>query len=55
MRILKAIVLVAFAVSAMPALEASAKDKPGFCGTMKYFDKETKKCTSASKDKKHKK
>lgn len=52
MRILKAILLAAVAMSAMPAIEASAKDKPGYCGTMKYFDKKAKKCLSSTKEKK---
>lgn len=51
MRILKAILLAAVAMSAMPAIEASAKDKPGYCGTMKYFDKKAKKCVSSTKEK----
>lgn len=56
MRLLKtAVLLAAIAVPVLPATQASAKDKPGFCGTMKYFDAKAKKCASASKDKDHKK
>lgn len=52
MRILKAILVAAIALAGVPAIEASAKDKPGFCGTMKYFDKKKKQCTSATSEKK---
>lgn len=52
MRILKIILLAAVAMSALPAIEAAAKDKPGHCGTMKFFDKKKKKCTSATSEKK---
>jgi hypothetical protein len=35
-----------FTVVSMSAL---AKDAPGKCGTLKYFDKKSKKCVSAVK------
>lgn len=52
MRILAAALVAGLAMLVVPAGHAVAKDKPGHCGTMKYFDKKAKKCVSASKEKK---
>jgi hypothetical protein len=52
MRIFWAILIAAFAMTALPVSQAAAKDKAGHCGTMKYFDKKAKKCVSATKEKK---
>jgi hypothetical protein len=53
MRVLKVALAVVFLSTSMVALtsvvgsgSAEAKDKPGKCGTMKYYDKKTKKCVS---------
>lgn len=54
MRILSAVLLASVALLMTPAAPAFAKDKPGHCGTMKYFDKKAKKCASASSEKKKK-
>jgi hypothetical protein len=45
-KLVVATMLAVFSVSAVTATAAMAKDKPGKCGTFKYFDKKTKKCVS---------
>lgn len=52
MRFLSAILLASVTLFMAPAAPAVAKDKPGHCGTMKFFDKKAKKCVSATSEKK---
>jgi hypothetical protein len=45
-KLITAALIATVSVAATTATIAVAKDAPGKCGAMKYFDKKSKKCAS---------